>query len=95
MGRESEDPVSMQTPEVLRYVVIKRQYYAKQNKSVRERQTYDFTHMWNLRNKTNKQSGEKRAKQAKILILNYREHTDGYQEGMHLMGDEVLGVYLL
>ena len=37
MGRESEDPVSMQTPEVLRYVVIKRQYYAKQNKSVIER----------------------------------------------------------
>ena len=27
-------------------------YYAKQNKLVRERQVlYDFTHMWNLRNK--------------------------------------------
>ena len=27
--------------------------YAKQNKSIRERQIpYDFTHMWNLRNKT-------------------------------------------
>ena len=29
-----------------------RVYYAKQNKSVRERQIpYDFTHMWNLRGK--------------------------------------------
>ena len=28
-------------------------YYAKQNKSVRERQlSYDLAHMWNLRNKT-------------------------------------------
>ena len=27
-------------------------YYAKRNKSVRERQVpYDFTHMWNLRNR--------------------------------------------
>ena len=27
-------------------------YYAKQNKSIRERQiSYDFIHMWNLRNK--------------------------------------------
>ena len=26
-------------------------YYAKQNKSIRERQLYDYTHMWNLRNK--------------------------------------------
>jgi len=32
-----------------------RVYIAKENKSVRERQTpYDFIHMWNLRNKTNK-----------------------------------------
>ena len=29
-------------------------YYAKSNKSDRERQTlYDFTYMWNLKNKTN------------------------------------------
>ena len=38
-------------------------YYAKQNKSVGERQTpYDFTHLWNLRNKTDEQmrSGRKR-----------------------------------
>ena len=37
--------------------------YAKQNKSVRERQMpYDFTHMWNLRNKTDEHKG----KEAKI-----------------------------
>ena len=31
-----------------------RVYYAKQNKPVRKRQiSHDFTHMWNLRNKTN------------------------------------------
>ena len=36
-----------------------RMYYAKQNKSIRERQTpYDFTHMWNLRNKTDVNVGE-------------------------------------
>ena len=27
-------------------------FYAKRNKSVRERQIYDFTHKWNLRYKT-------------------------------------------
>ena len=35
-----------------------RAYYAKQNKSVRERQIlYDFTHMWDLRNKTDELGG--------------------------------------
>ena len=33
-------------------------------KLYRERQTpYDFTHMWNLRNKTNKQKEKRRDKQ--------------------------------
>ena len=37
-----------------------REYHTKQNKSVRERQTpYDFTHMWNLRNKTKKKRTNK------------------------------------
>ena len=37
------------------------EYYAKQNKLVGERQiAYDFSHMWNLRNKTNDHRGEKR-----------------------------------
>ena len=34
-----------------------RVYYAKQNKSIKERQIpYDFTHMWNFRNKTDEHS---------------------------------------
>ena len=32
-------------------------YYAKQNKSVRERQIHDFTHMWNLRDSTDEHKG--------------------------------------
>jgi len=54
-----------------------REYNAQQNKPVRERQIlYDFTHMWNLRNKTNEQRKKKR-----IITLNSREQTDGYQRG--------------
>ena len=35
-----------------------RMYYAKRNKSIRERQiSYDFTRMWNLRNKTDEHMG--------------------------------------
>ena len=35
-----------------------RKYYAKPNKSGRERHTtYDFIHMWNLRNKTDEHRG--------------------------------------
>ena len=35
-----------------------RRYYAKQNKSVRERQIpYDFTQMWNLRNNIEEHRG--------------------------------------
>ena len=38
-----------------------RVHCAKQNKSVRERKRpYDFTHMWNLRNKANGQREKKR-----------------------------------
>ena len=37
---------------------LSRIYYAKWNKSVRKGQMpYDFTHMWNLRNKTDEQRG--------------------------------------
>ena len=40
-----------------------RGYYAKQNKSIRERQlSHDFPHKWNLRNTT----GEHRAREGKI-----------------------------
>ena len=64
-----------------------RDYYAKQNKSVRERQIpYDFTHMWNLRNKTNEQGGKEKRETEKERgkpnqETDYREHTDGYQRG--------------
>ena len=37
-----------------------REYNAKLNKSVRERQIpYEFIHMWNLRNKTNERERER------------------------------------
>ena len=43
-----------------------RVYYAKWNKSVKERQIpYDFTHMCSLRNETNEQRGKKRERQMK------------------------------
>ena len=46
-----------------------RVYYAKWNKSVSERQIpYDFTHMWNLLNKTNEQNGGK--KRERIITRN-------------------------
>lgn len=32
-----------------------REYYAKWSKSKKDKLPYGFTHMWNLRNKTNKQ----------------------------------------
>jgi len=45
-----------------------REYNAQQNKPVRERQIlYDFTHMWNLRNKTNEQR-KKETKQKNRLL---------------------------
>ena len=45
-------------------------YYAKWNKSVRERQIlYDFTHMWNLRTKTD----EHREREGKNKIKTERE----------------------
>ena len=40
-----------------------REYYAKQNKSIRERQIpHDFTYMWNLRNKTDEHGEKERGK---------------------------------
>ena len=54
------------------------EHYAKQNKSVRERQIpYYFTHLWNLRNKTNEQ---RKKRQTKNQTLKYKEQTGGYQE---------------
>ena len=43
---------------------------------------YIFTRMWDLRNKTNKQRGQKeRERQTKKQTFNYRKQTDGYQRG--------------
>jgi len=43
---------------------VEPEYNAKQNKSIRERQIpYDFTQMWNVRNKTNKQRGKNETNQ--------------------------------
>ena len=48
-----------------------REYNAKQNKSVRERQIpYDFTHLWNLRNKTNKQRKKRESDKPRNRFLN-------------------------
>ena len=64
-----------------------RGYYAKLNKSIRERQlSYDFTHMCNLRNKKGViGEGGKNKKQDKIKegdkpleTLNHRKQTEGY-----------------
>ena len=58
-----------------------RDYYAKRSKSVRERQRpYNFTHMWNLRNKTKKHRGKKERGKPRNR-LNYRKQTDVYQRG--------------
>ena len=41
-----------------------REYYAKRNKLVRERQIpYDFFHRWNLRNKTDEHRGKKKKRE--------------------------------
>ena len=40
----------------------------------------DFTHMWNLRNKTDEHK-EKKERQSGKWTLNYREQTDGYWRG--------------
>ena len=57
---------------IIKHIKIKsEQYYAKQNKSVRERKIpYDLTHMCNLRNKTH----EHRGREGKIK---YEENREG------------------
>ena len=72
-----------------------RVYYAKRNKSVRERKiSFDLTHMRNLRNKADEHMGMGKRKkgewEANHKRLNYREQT-GLMEGrgwrMGWMGD--------
>ena len=45
-----------------------REYYAKENKSVRERQIYNFTHIWNLRNKTKKPRNRLLTTENKLMV---------------------------
>jgi len=64
-----------------------REYYAKGNKSVRERQiAYDSTHMWNLRNKTvnieGKNKGEVNQKTDSLTIENKLRVARGEVGGM-------------
>ena len=60
----------------------------KQNKSGRERQIYDFTHTWNLRNKTDEHSGregklkyDKNREGGNYKSLNYRKQNEGCWRG--------------
>ena len=48
-----------------------RGYYVKQNKSEKDKY-HDFTHMWDLRNKTNEHMGGGGEKQTRKQALNYR-----------------------
>ena len=45
-----------------------REYNAKQNKST-EKDIYDFTHIWHLRNKTKKKRGKIRERERQINRL--------------------------
>ena len=59
-----------------------RVYYAKQNKSVRERQIpYDFTQMYNLRNKTGEHNGgvegERETNHKRLLKTENKLRVDG------------------
>ena len=54
-------------------------YYAEPNKLVRERQTpYDFTHMYNLKNRTDEHRGRgKKEREANHKRLLTGEQTEG------------------
>ena len=61
-----------------------RGYNGKQNKLIRERQIpYDFTHLWNLRNKTDGHKGRtKGGREANQKTHNHREQTEGCWRGV-------------
>ena len=55
-----------------------RMYYAKRKKSIRERQIpYDFTQMWNLRNKTDEDGGGRKTKHKRLLKIENKLRDDG------------------
>ena len=52
----------------------------KNRSNFRQRQIYDISHLWNLRNKTDEQREEKkRDTQTRKKTLNYREQSGGDQ----------------
>ena len=61
-------------------------YYAKRNKSIRQRQIpYDFTHMWNLRNKTDEhrgrgKKGEREGNHKRLLTIENKLRVTGGEE---------------
>ena len=64
-----------------------REYYAKQNKSVRERQIpYDFTHIWNLRNKINEQKEKRERGQARKRLETICREQRWFPEGRAVGG---------
>ena len=72
-----------------------RVYYAKRNKSVREGQTsYDFNHMWNLRNKADGHRGREEKKN-KIKTDKETNHNRllNIEITLRVAGGEVIGGY--
>ena len=66
-----------------------RVYYAKQNKSVKERKIpYDFTHKWNLRNKAVKVMGG--GKKRKKRETNHKRLLK-IENKLRVVGGEVVG----
>ena len=58
-------------------------YYTK-SKLARERQIpYDFTHMWNLRNKTDEHRGEKVRQTKKLLSIMNNWRDGGWEDGLN------------
>ena len=65
-----------------------REYNAKWNKPVRERQIpYDFTHMWNLRNETKGKKNNNKTRPTNKQTLNYREQVVIIREVGRVMGE--------
>ena len=71
-----------------------RGYYAKRNKSIRERQlSYGFTHMWKIRNRAvehrrreGKLSGKKSERETNHETLNHRKTEGCWRGGSGGMG---------
>ena len=67
-----------------------RLYYAKQNKSGREREIpYDFTHMWNLRHKTDEHV--KWGKRGKQIMSDLKIENKVRADGERWMADGLDG----